>query len=232
MRKSTPAISLAMAWNAPPRTRRVTGSISTRSRVGGPGRRPTSYSITDISDLHCLGGVAGLGPGGGAGRDDYVAVAVDRRGEPRRDHRRRVVLVHDRGPLQAVAGLQGGAVVVPGRDLLQLSLHPEPRGSLVAQGILGGLFVSLLDLGVLEGRHETDPAHADVGDLDVGVLEAAGVLPLVDVVEVGAQLLGPGLVDLARADLDAQLVALAGVAGVDDALDDETVGRDPVVIEL
>src|SRR5215218_1403662 len=148
MRKSTPAISLAMAWNAPPRTRRVTGSISTRSRVGGPGR----------------------------------------------DHRGRVVLVHDRGSLQAVAGLQSGTVVVHGRDLLQLSLHPEPRGPLVAQGILGSLLVPALDLGVLERRHEADPAHADVRDLDVGVLEAARVLPLVDVVEVGAQLLGPDLV--------------------------------------
>src|ERR671919_2844234 len=108
MRKSTPAISLAVVGTAPPRTRRVTGSASTRSRVGGPGRRPTSYSITDISDLHCLGGLAGFRPGGAAGRDDDVAVAVDRRSEPRRDHRRRVVLVHDRGPLEEVARLQGG----------------------------------------------------------------------------------------------------------------------------
>src|SRR5215210_4036986 len=129
MRKSTPAISFAMAWNAPPRTRSVTGSTSTRSRVGGPGWRPTSYSITDISDLQCLGGLAGLGPGGGAGRDDDVAVAVDRRGETRWDDSRRVVLVHDHRPLQAVSGLQAGAVVVPGRHGPEFALHPEPRVS-------------------------------------------------------------------------------------------------------
>ena len=46
MRKRTPAISFAIAWNAPPRTRSVIGSTSTRVRVGGPGWRPTSYSIT------------------------------------------------------------------------------------------------------------------------------------------------------------------------------------------
>ena len=42
IRNSTPAISLAMAWNAPPSTRSVIGSTSTRSRSGGPGVRPTS----------------------------------------------------------------------------------------------------------------------------------------------------------------------------------------------
>ncbi len=80
MRKRTPAISLAMAWNAPPSTRSVIGSTSTRLRVGGPGRRPTSYSITLIRlDLHRLGGLERLGTGGAAGRDDDVAVRVDRR---------------------------------------------------------------------------------------------------------------------------------------------------------
>ena len=46
MRKSTPAISFAVAWKAPPSTRSVIGSTSTRLRVGGPGWRPTSYSAT------------------------------------------------------------------------------------------------------------------------------------------------------------------------------------------
>ena len=49
IRKSTPAISLAIAWKAPPRTRSVIGSTSTRFRLGGPGWRPTSYSTTLIS---------------------------------------------------------------------------------------------------------------------------------------------------------------------------------------
>ncbi len=42
MRNRTPAISLAIAWKAPPRTRSVIGSTSTRSRAGGPGCLPSS----------------------------------------------------------------------------------------------------------------------------------------------------------------------------------------------
>ena len=53
-----------------------------------------------------------------------------------------------------------------------------------------------------------------------------------DVVEVRAQLLHPGFVDGARADVDAQLVALAGVAGVHDPLDHHAVGGDAVLLEL
>ena len=53
-----------------------------------------------------------------------------------------------------------------------------------------------------------------------------------DVVEVGAELLRPGLVDLAGVDLDPKLVPLAGVASVDDALDNEAFGRNPVRLEL
>ena len=48
MRKRTPAISFAMAWKAPPSTRSVIGSTSTRSRSGGPGCLPSSYSMTDM----------------------------------------------------------------------------------------------------------------------------------------------------------------------------------------
>ena len=44
----TPAISLAMAWKAPPSTRIVIGSTSTRSSPGAPGCFPSSYSSVDI----------------------------------------------------------------------------------------------------------------------------------------------------------------------------------------
>src|SRR5688500_8065164 len=111
MRKRTPAISFAMAWNAPPSTRSEIGSTSIRCRLGGPGWRPTSYSITDMSDLQCLGGLQGLGPGGPAGRDEDVSVLVDRRGEAGWDRRGRVVLMHDRWSLKPVPRLQECAVV-------------------------------------------------------------------------------------------------------------------------
>ena len=44
IRKRTPDISFAIAWNAPPRTRIVIGSTSTRWSSGGPGCFPSSYS--------------------------------------------------------------------------------------------------------------------------------------------------------------------------------------------
>ena len=53
-----------------------------------------------------------------------------------------------------------------------------------------------------------------------------------DVVEVGAQLLDPGVVDRPRADVDPELVPLAEVPGLDDPLDDDAVGLDPVRGEL
>src|SRR3954447_21303611 len=99
MRKRTPAISRATAWKAPPSTRIVIGSTSTRGRVGGPGWRPTSYSTTDtgIPLRRARRGGRVL-----ARVDDDVPEAVDARREPRRDDRRRVVLVNDRGPGQHV----------------------------------------------------------------------------------------------------------------------------------
>src|SRR5829696_151942 len=231
MRKRTPAISLAMAWKAPPSTRSVTGSTSTRSRVGGPGRRPTSYSVTDISDLQCLGGFLGLVPGRAADCDHDVAEPVDRGGEPRGNDSGRVVLMDDRRPREPVPRLQRQAVVVPCLDFLQLAADPEPRRALVPKSLLRCL-VAALHLSGLERRHEADPAHADVGDLDVGLLEAPGVLALVDVMEVGAELLRPCVVDRSRADVHPQLVALAGVAGVHHALDHLTVGGNAVLLEL
>ncbi len=58
MRKSTPAISLAMAWKAPPRTRSVIGSTSMRVRVG-EARLPAdlvlhhAHAVTSISAASC-----------------------------------------------------------------------------------------------------------------------------------------------------------------------------------
>src|SRR5919109_521372 len=172
IRKRTPAISFAIAWKAPPRTRSVIGSTSTRSRVGGPGRLPTSYSITDMSDLQCLGRLEGFGPRGAAGGDDDVPEAVDRRREARRDRGRRVVLVHDRRPLEPVARLEGRAVVVAGGHLVELSADAEPRGPLVAEGLLGRRLLPTPGVSRLERGHEPDPADADVRDLDIRLVEA------------------------------------------------------------
>ena len=76
------------------------------------------------------------------------------------------------------------------------------------------------------------PRDARVRDLDVRLLEAARVLALVDVVEVGAQLLDPGGIDRSRAAVHPELVALAEVAALGDPLDDDAVGRDAVRLEL
>src|SRR5919204_809917 len=186
MRKRTPAISLAIAWKAPPSTRRVIGSTSMRFRVGGPGCLPTSYWITLIAGAGRLrrprnaslaetqearvpGGYAcdSRGPrkvrstfwGGTDGRREatrcsappaagcesdereqrsrshhlfalpghfrpqggngQVAEAVDVRGDPGWDHGRRVVLVDDRRPLQAVPRPELLAGVVAGRHRAQ-----------------------------------------------------------------------------------------------------------------
>ena len=108
--------------------------------------------------------------------------------DPERDHRRRVVLVDDGGPVQPVACQELLAVVVAGGDRLQLAVDAEPRLALVRKRLLGRLR-AVLHLRDLELGHEPDAADADVRQLDVRLLEAARVLALVDVVEVGAHLL-------------------------------------------
>jgi hypothetical protein len=72
-------------------------------------------------DLQCLGGRERLGSRGAAGRDDDVAVRVDGGREPGWDHRRRVVLVHDRGAFEAIARLERRAVVIASLQLAQLA---------------------------------------------------------------------------------------------------------------
>ena len=80
MRKSTPAISFAMAAKAPPITRMRIGVERPPALGPRPGRLVQSI--------------------------DDVAVPVDLRLQSGRDHRGRVVLLDDRGPDQPVPGAQ------------------------------------------------------------------------------------------------------------------------------
>src|SRR6478735_4093334 len=227
MRKSTPAISWAMASNAPPRTRSVMGSTSTRLRCGGPGETPTSgrsaMENLFLSVSAFRGALDGLGVG-----DDEVADTVDGAREARRDDACRVELRDDRRPLDDVAGEQLGALVERRRDLLELSAVAEPGvgGELERAGRRRGAAARHLRRG--ESRHDADGAHAHVRDLHVGILEAPRVLALVDVVERRLHGVDPGLVDRARADVDPQLVALAFVARLGDVLEPHLAAIDVV----
>ena len=135
------------------------------------------------------------------------------------------------GPSSRFACQELLAVVVAGGDRLQLAVDAEPRLALVRERLLGRLR-AVLHLRDLELGHEPDAPDADVRQLDVRLLEAARVLALVDVVEVGTHLLDPVVVDRAGGDVDAQLVALAEVAAVADALEEDLVGCEAVRLEL
>src|SRR4051794_27731222 len=125
MRKSTPAISCAMASNAPPRTRSVIGSTSTRLRWGGPGETPTS-GRSAIGNPLSVSAFRGLLNGLGVG-DDEVADGVDRAREAGRDDARGVELGDDGRALDDVAGEQLGALVERRRHLLEHAGVAEPR---------------------------------------------------------------------------------------------------------
>jgi hypothetical protein len=169
--------------------------------------------------------------GGRRDLDHDVPEPVDLGRHAGRDDRRRVVLVDDRRTDAPVAGPECLSLVRAGGDLLQLAVDVEPGLGLVAQRVVGGL-VAGLDLGRCERGHQPDATNPDVGHLDVGVLEPSRVLALVDVVEVAADALRPGVVDLAGGHVDAELVALAEVAAVGDPVDHDLVRRHAVVLEL
>ena len=123
------------------------------------------------------------------------------------------------GPSMRLPAQQRLAGVEPRRQLAQLAVDLEPGGALLPQRA-GGHVGGALDLGHDERRHQADAAHADVRDLDVRALEAPRVLALVRVVEVADDPRLPVLVDLAGRQRDPQLIALAEVAAVGEALDD------------
>ena len=100
MRKSTPAISLAIAGKAPPITRIRIGVASPAPRSASARLRPRAV-------------------------DDDVAEAVDLGREAGRDDGRRVVLLDDRRALDAVAGAQRLAVVEGRRRRLGLAVDVE-----------------------------------------------------------------------------------------------------------
>src|SRR3954471_22581379 len=126
MRKSTPAISCAMASKAPPRTRSVMGSTSTRLRCGGPGETPTSGRSAMGNPLLSVSAFRGLLDGLGVG-DDEVADGVDRARETGRDDARGVELRDDRRALDDIAREQLGALVERRRHPHELALVAEPR---------------------------------------------------------------------------------------------------------
>ena len=177
MRKRTPAISFAIAWNAPPRTRSVIGRPRRACVWAAPaGGRPRSPSR---SRRHLLR--VGMGLRAAA---SPVAIrcseAVDAR---RRTGRMTVVESY----WLTIAGPQAGcrpersAVVVAGRDLLERAAdaeHASPscrRAS--ADSSPGGL-------GHLERRHQPDPAYRTFGSRRRSPRSGA-VLAQMDVVEVG-----------------------------------------------
>src|SRR6266850_5464522 len=85
-------ISTAIDCRAPQTTPSVIGS--TRALTGAPSARQPR-----------------AGPSSGARLHDEVRVLVDGRHHARRQHRRRLALLDDRGPVQPRAGRQGVAVV-------------------------------------------------------------------------------------------------------------------------
>ena len=158
-------------------------------------------------------------------------MAVDRGREARRDHGRRVVLLDDRRPGEAVAGAQPLALVErravalrPARDLedhLAVERLRSRTGSPSPASSSVGL--QLVDAADADG--------ADVDDLDRRV-EAVAVLELVRGVEARLQLLDPGVVDVAGGHLGAHLVALPGVAAVGQAPHEAAILGDRVGVEL
>ena len=177
-----------------------------------------------------LRGPLGLGGGPGRAVDLDVAVTIDLGDEPGRHHRRRVVLLDDRRPLDPVAGPEQRPVVEGRRPALgppadveyDLTLHGLRAAGVAVSGLCGR---------GLELRDPADPDDADVDDLDLGV-EAVAVLRLVRAVEGLLQLLHPGRVDLACRDVEANLVALARVATVGEATQQAPVLGDAVLLEL
>ena len=147
--------------------------------------------------------------------DDDVAAAVDFGFAAGRDHHGRIVLLDDGGARDPVAGAEHGAVVERRLVGLALALDLEHHG--LAQQRRRRA-VAARDLRPVEVRDAADPDRADVDDLDGGI-EAMAVFRVVRAVEALGQLLDPGVVDLARRRIEADLVALAGVAAVGEAAD-------------
>ena len=137
----------------------------------------------------------------------------------RGDDARRVELGDDRRALDLVAGEQLRALVELRLELRGLAVLLEPRVGGQLQRALRRRGRALLDEDGLEARHLADGADANVRDLDVNVLEAARELLLVRGVELVLDGLEPLGVDRAASGgVNTELVALALVAGVDDAL--------------
>ena len=206
------ALALGRPWMpARPRIRERTRLFLPRQRRGGGGDR--------------------LRLGGRADVDDDVSEAVDVSGDPGRDHGRRVVLGDDRGAREAVAGLQQRPVVVAGGDLLQLSVDPEPGVALVAQPRRRRL-VAGLDLRASAARASARcRARARWGSR-CRIPRTAASTPARGCRGSRSAPSDPGFVDVARRGIDAELVALAEVAAVDDALDEDAIGGNAVLLEL
>ena len=151
----------------------------------------------------------------------------------RGDDARRVELGDDRRALDLVAGEQLRALVELRLELGGLAVLLEPRVGGQLQRALRRRGRALLHVDGLEARHLADGANANVRDLHIDVLEAARELLLVRGVELVLDGLEPLGVDrTASGCVNAKLVALALVAGVDDALQADALLVDLVDTEL
>ena len=226
MRKSTPAISLAMAWKAPPRTRSVIGSTSMRVLVGGPGWRPTSYSITDIRPS------PPSRPRAVSLRrtphfDDDVPVAVDVGPSPGG-----ITVVESYWLTMAGpgAGPRQELLAVVARSTGFSSPSTRNHASPSCVSACSGDSVPCSTSG-LERGHEPDAPDADVRQLDVRPRSGASTRAR----GCRGSRRAPSRSSRGRSrrrDVDAQLVALAQVAAVADPLEDDLVGGQAVRLEL
>ena len=147
--------------------------------------------------------------------DHDIAASVDGRLAAGRDHHGRIVLLDDGGARDPVARAERSAVVE--RGLVSLALALDLEDDRLAQQ-RRRLAAAAFDLRPVEVRDAADAHRPDVDDLD-RCIEAVAVFGFVRAVEAVGQFFDPGVVDLACRRVEADLVALAGVAAVGKAAD-------------
>ena len=159
--------------------------------------------------------------------DHDVAARVDLRVAAGRDHHGRIVLLDNCGSRDPVAGAERGAVVEGRLVGLALAFDLE-RHRLAQQRRCRA--VAAFDLRPVEVRDSADGDRADIDDLDRRI-EAMAVFGVVRAMEALGQLLDPGVVDLACRRVEADLVALAGIAAVGETADQAVALRHAVRLE-
>ena len=167
------AISLAIAWNAPPRTRSVIGSTSTAASPAGPDASRARTRATKAHTPWLVGTVAATASpdAAEADLDDDVAERSTRATSPG-DDRRRVELVDDRRARHPVAGLERRPIVVAPSAGVPAR---RGRGTCDVRRARRGLRRIGVRLGRRrrEIREPADPDGVDVQELDVRLVVAA-----------------------------------------------------------